>query len=289
LATYSIRDLENISGIKAHTLRMWEQRYDILQPKRTDTNIRFYDENDLRLLLSISTLNCNGFKISNIAKMTPVEIHMACHNLHTVCDEFAFQINALSLAMIELDEERFERAFSGCVLRHGFEDTMQRVIHPFFERVGLLWQTGAIKPVQEHFVSNIVRQKLIAAIDAQQPPRIENQRKYALFLPAFEQHELGLLFAAYMLRARGNKVIYLGQNVPADDLKGVCELLAPDYFLTVITMPQNGEVQGYVNQLAQEFPCVRVLVAGSAGGQVKAAAANVTVLQQISDLLRQCE
>lgn len=266
---------------------MWEQRYEILQPKRTDTNIRFYDDEDLRLLLSISTLNVNGYKISTIAKMSHTEIHEACKNLHTVCDEFAHQINTMSLAMIELDEERFDRAIASSALRYGFEDTMLKVIYPFFERVGMLWQTGAITPVQEHFVSNLVRQKLIAAIDAQQPPKGDHPLKFALFLPDQELHELSLLFASYLLRARGHKVIYLGQSVPEQDLLGVYEAYKPDFFFTILTMvPHKESAQTYLNRLAKGFGRSKLLVSGAAIDASKPVSDNLIVLAHPSELLR---
>lgn len=287
MATYSIRDLENISGIKAHTLRIWEQRYDILQPKRTDTNIRFYDDEDLRLLLSISMLNCNGWKISTIAKMSREEIHTACHNLHTVCDEYAHMINLLSLSMIELDEERFEETVTGCIRKYGMEEAMVLVIHPFFERVGMLWQTGTINPSQEHFVSNLMRQKLIVAIDSLPHPQGDNLRKYALFLPEHELHELGLLFAGYMLRARGNKVIYLGQSVPEEDLDAIYATYAPDYFFTILTMvPPKESAQTLLDRLGKRFAKTRFLVAGPAVIGLKPTPDNVILLREPSELLR---
>jgi MerR family transcriptional regulator, light-induced transcriptional regulator len=287
LGTYSIRDLETISGIKAHTLRMWEQRYEILQPKRTDTNIRFYEEDDLRLLLSISMLNNNGFKISQIAKMNHSEIHLACHSLHDVADEFAHQINTLVLAMIELDEDRFEKAIANSALKYGFEDTMIKIIHPFFERVGILWQTGTVRPVQEHFISSLIRQKLIVAIDAQLPVKGEAIPKYALYLPENEMHEMSLLFANYILRSRGNRVLYLGQNVPEEDLESVFETFAPDYFLTILTIaPAKESMQSYLDRLGNRFPKARFLVSGIATQGLKSTLDNVIVLEKVQELLR---
>jgi MerR family transcriptional regulator, light-induced transcriptional regulator len=287
LATYSIRDLENISGIKAHTLRMWEQRYEILKPKRTDSNIRFYEEDDLRLLLSISMLNCNGFKISHIAKMSAAEIHEACNGLQVVCDEFSHQINTLTLAMIELDECRFSKAISASSNKYGFEETMVKIIHPFFERVGILWQTGSIRPAQEHFVSNIVRQKLIVAIDALEQPKGDNIPKYALFLPENELHELSLLFAAYILRSRKNKVIYLGQSVPEEDLPTIFDTYQPDYFLTFLTsIPPKESTQSFLNRLGKNSPRSKFLVAGAALEGVKNTPDNVVLLKKPQELLR---
>ncbi len=265
---------------------MWEQRYDILQPKRTDTNIRFYDDDDLRLLLSISMLNDNGYKISKIAKMGRAEIHRFCGSLHDVNDEFSHQINALTLAMVELDEERFEKVFASNTLKYGFEDAMTKLIYPFFERVGVLWQTGTVLPLHEHFVSNLVRQKLVVAIDAQSPIKGPGVPKYVLFLPEGEMHELSLLFACYLLRSRKNQVFYLGPNVPEEDLKSIQQTCHPDYFLSILTANLGKDVtEAYIDRLAHNFTSTKILLSGIAMDGMKQMPANVTILKKASDLL----
>ncbi len=266
---------------------MWEQRYEILQPKRTDTNIRYYGEDDLRLLLSISMLNGNGYKISQIAKMSHLDIHKSCQSLHEVNDEYCLHVNALILAMIELDEQRFERTIANCALKFGFEDMMTRIVHPFFERVGVLWQTGTVRPAQEHFISNLVRQKIIVAIDGLEHVVGENIPKYMLFLPENEMHEISLLFAVYILRSRKNTVIYLGQNVPDEDLPSLYESYRPDYFLTMLTIaPQKESSEGYLSRLGRQFPKSKVLVSGLATQGIKTTLDNVIMLSSISELLR---
>lgn len=287
MATYSIRDLEKISGIKAHTLRMWEQRYAILQPKRTGTNIRFYDEHDLRLLLSISMLNDHGVKISHIARMTAEEIHQSCKSLHELSDEHAHQVHALTLAMIEMDEIRFEKILSGCTLKYGFADTMLKVIYPFYDQVGILWQTGTIRPAQEHFISNLIRQKLIVAIDAQATPRDPSRPLYMLFLPEHELHEIGLLFAAYMLRNAHCRVVYLGQSVPEEDLPSVYESHHPHFLFTILTVtPPKEAAASYVARLAQRFPASTVLATGQAIDRSGSVPANVRLLEHAGMLLQ---
>lgn len=285
MATYSIRDLEKISGIKAHTLRMWEQRYAILQPKRTDTNIRFYDEQDLRLLLSISMLNEQGVKISRIANMSPEEIHQACKGLHELSDEHAIQVNALTLSMVEMDEVRFEKILSGCTLKFGFADTMVKVIYPFYDQVGILWQTGTIRPAQEHFISNLIRQKLIVAIDAQVTPRDPGRPMFMLFLPENELHEIGLLFASYMLRHANCRVVYLGQSVPEEDLPSVVESHQPHYLFTILTItPPKESATSYLNRLAKRFPQLQVLATGQAIERASKVAPNVALLENAGKL-----
>jgi DNA-binding transcriptional MerR regulator len=286
LAIYSIRDLEKISGIKAHTLRVWEQRYSILTPKRTETNIRFYEEEDLRLLLSISMLNSNGYKISRIAKMSSTEIHDTCKTLFEDESETTNQITALTIAMMQLDEDRFEKIIANCTLRHGFEAMMVDIVHPFFERVGILWQTGSIRPAQEHFMSNLLRQKLIVAIDSQSVPRDLNLPRYLLFLPENELHENGLLFATYLLRSRGNHVIYLGTCLPEDDLPSVYETYKPDYFLTFLTLSPPKETGfDYLCRLGSKFPECTILATGHAASPTTDLPDNVKILSSIKDLL----
>lgn len=261
---YSIKDLERLSGIKAHTIRIWEQRYGIVTPKRTATNIRYYSDDDLRRLLNIALLNQHNFKISHIAKMTNDEIKEEVIRL-TASSESSMesQIELLSLCMIEMDEERFEKVMSNNILRHGFEKTMTNIIFPFLEKVGIMWLSGTIKPAQEHFISNAIRQKLIVAIDGQTLRRSEEDDSFLLFCPENEYHELGLLFINYLLRSRKCHTIYLGAAVPFSDLKMVYEQHQPKYLVTYITiLPQNPGLEEYILQLANQFPQSTILVAG---------------------------
>lgn len=261
MSHYSIKDLEQLSGIKAHTLRIWEQRYNLLAPKRTETNIRFYDEHDLKLILNVALLNDNGLKISKIASMDRAQIHREVLALTEKSLTFEDQIQALTISMIELDEARFEKLLSKSIQRLGFEQTMLQIIYPFMSKIGILWQTGTINPAQEHFISNLVRQKLISAID--QLGLNGNGKKFLLFLPEDELHEISLLFAAYLIKARGHKVIYLGQSTPFNDLRSVANFHQPDYLISVFTThPVSNEVQGYLNSLVSIFPETKILISG---------------------------
>lgn len=250
MGTYSIKDLEHLSGIKAHTLRVWEQRYGILTPKRTSTNIRYYDDQDLQFLLNISFLNRNGYKISRIAEMEAEEVVESVRNISNSNLESPNQVNALVIAMVNLDEERFEKIISTNTLQFGFENTMLRIVYPFLKQIGILWQTGSINPAHEHFITSLIRQKLIVAIDGQIRPQNPNAKKYMLFLPEGELHELSLLFSAYIIKSRHNKVIYLGQSLPLKDVESAREIYQPDYLLTIITSyPGQEEVVHYVDEL----------------------------------------
>jgi len=284
VSTYSIKDLEQLSGIKAHTLRIWEQRYNLLSPKRTETNIRYYDDQDLKLILNVSLLNDNGFKISKIASMKMEEIRDEVLKLSEKNLTHDDQIHTLTICMIEMDEERFEKVLSTNIIKLGFEQTMLNIIYPFMTKIGVLWQTGAINPAQEHFISNLVRQKLIVAIDGQ--VGYNSGKKFLLFLPEGELHEISILFANYLIRSKGHKVIYLGQSTPQSDLESVYNIHHPEYLLTVITNSPSGEnVQTYLNSLSNKFPESQIIVSGmQVIGQDFTFPSNVRQMMYIRDI-----
>lgn len=260
---YSIKDLENLTGIKAHTIRMWEQRYGIIKPNRTDSNIRLYGTEELKLMLNIALLNNHGFKISRIAKMTSSEVNEKILETIQKNTNYEDQINALTVAMIDLEEEQFEKIMSNAVLSYGFEKTMVHIIYPFLSRVGTLWATGSINPAQEHFITNLIRQKLIVAIDGYFEPNRVNPKKFILFLPEGELHEMSLLFCSYLIKSRGNKVIYLGQTLPLHHLKAIQQTHKADYLFTIITSaPSLHHIQQYITTLAECFPDTQLMLAG---------------------------
>jgi DNA-binding transcriptional MerR regulator len=261
VSTYSIKDLEQLSGIKAHTLRIWEQRYNLLHPKRTETNIRYYDDDAVKHLLNVALLNENGQKISRIAAMAPEDIKKEVLKLTENSVALDDQIHAMTFSLIDMDEEGFEKNLTSSIRKLGFERTMIQVIHPFMKKIGVLWQTGAITPGQEHFISNLVRQKLIVAIDAL--GWVDDGKKFMLFLPEGELHEISLLFSHYLIKANGHRVIYLGQSTPATDLQAVHKLHDPDYMLTVLTSyPTADEAQEYIDRLSAQFPTTQILISG---------------------------
>ncbi len=263
MATYSIKDLEELSGIKAHTIRIWEKRYGIVVPARTDTNIRLYSDNDLKKLLNISILNRHGLKISHLARMDVEELKEKVIHITRETANTGLQIDNLIISMLELDEWKFDKILNDTIIKLGFEETLVRLMHPFFEKIGLLWQTGSINPAQEHFVSNLLRQKLIVAIDGQAPVQRNNPVNFILFLHENEFHELGLLFYSYILRKNGIKVIYLGQAVPFEDLEKITKIQEAEYFLTSFTtgITESALVK-YLRNLSSSFPNHRILYTG---------------------------
>jgi MerR family transcriptional regulator, light-induced transcriptional regulator len=286
MSSYSIRDLEQLSGIKAHTIRIWEQRYNIIQPKRTDTNIRLYDDQDLKLVLNISLLKDHGFKISEISKLSVDEINKEVLAISDQKLSYPDQIHALTIAMIDLDEERFEKIISTNFLQNGFENTMLNIIYPFLNRIGTLWITGSIGPAQEHFMTNLIRQKIIVAIDGQVIKHRPDVKRFMLYLPEGELHEISLLFTSYIIRSHHHRVIYLGQTLPFNELVFAHNVHKPDYIFTTITsVPAHDEVQPYVTRLCQQFPDTHILLTGyQVIGQDIETLDNCTIVNKIEDL-----
>ncbi len=235
---FTIKDLENLSGIKAHTIRIWEQRYSFLTPQRTDTNIRYYSNNELQKVLNIALLNKYGFKISHIDRMTPVEMNEKIITLSQVEAQQEKLVNDLIYYMVDMMTEDFELALDAYIAVKGIEKTIIQIIFPFLERIGILWMTNHINPAQEHLVTNVIRQKLIVGIDAVKS-LYKAKTTVMLFLPESEHHELGLLFAHYLLKSRGVKVLYLGTNVPLKDVEYVAKIKSPSVMYAHLTSVGN--------------------------------------------------
>lgn len=261
---YSIKELEQLSGIKAHTIRMWEQRYGILKAARTSTNIRYYNDQDLKYIMSLALLNKKGHRISQLARMSPEETADMVTAISTQHSEYDAQIEGLVIATIDYDEERFEKIMNTSILQIGFEETVKRIVFPFLDKVGVMWISGAMLAAQEHFMSQLLRQKIIVAIDGHVKRYDDHSRKFLLFLPNGEWHELTLLFLNYLLKSRNHKVTYLGASVPLNEVLTVAETIQPDYFYTIITSVPNGySVDEYLNTIADRFPTSQVFASGN--------------------------
>lgn len=288
---YSIKELEQLSGIKAHTIRMWEKRYNIISPKRTDTNYRYYCDTELKKLLNIALLNNHGYKISHIAKLSPDEINVALLKVAETDSNYQTQIDSLIISMVELDRNKFEKIFSNNILKFGFEDTFLHIIYPLLVKVGVMWQTSEIDPCQEHFLSNLIRQKLIVAIDAQYNPEHKHSETFMLFLPEGELHELGLLFHTYMVKKYGFKTIYLGQSVPYDDLVRIHFRYKPEYLLTAFITPCHSEKMiSYLSRLSDDCPEARIYITGSQACQCdKFLPDNVSILRTADEFKTEME
>jgi DNA-binding transcriptional MerR regulator len=261
ICKFSIKDLEKLSGIKAHTLRIWEQRYGILKPNRTDTNIRWYDNDELKNILNVSLLNNHGYKISKIAELSQEDIASEVTKIFESNIKESEQISSLIISMVEMDEQRFEKIISNQILRNGFSYTIEEVVYPFLHKIGIMWQTGSINPAQEHFITHLIRQKLIVAIDGQIVTENKMSKKFTLYLPENELHELSLLYFTYLLKSKGHFVTYLGQSIPLIDVERVVEIKNSDYVVSVFTHRMDS-IQDYLNKLGASFPQKKLLLSG---------------------------
>lgn len=261
VGTYSIKELERLSGIKAHTIRIWEKRYSLIQPERTSTNIRFYSDEDLKKIMNVSALNNHGIKISKIAGMSGEEINRQIFSITETQTSASAYIEQLVLAMVDLEEEQFSKIVTSLTKKFGFERAITEAIYPFLEKIGILWQTKNITPAQEHFISNLIRQKIIVAIDAL-PLQTDSKNRAVIFLPEHEQHEIGLLFNYYLTRYAGFKCYYLGQRVPHNDLIDIVKTHKPHILVTSITSPMVREASAYLGLLSREFPKQQIFISG---------------------------
>ena len=246
---FSIKNLENISGIKAHTIRIWEKRYKLLSPERTDTNIRKYSLESLRKLLNINLLYKNGFKISKIANLEPEKISPIVREIAIENNTENISINALKLAMVNFDVVMFDIKYKILVENNGFEYVFFRIFVPLMAELGILWQTGAICPSHEHFVTSLIKQKIHV-----QTEKIQNKKsveksspKFVVFLPENEIHELSTLYLNYLVLSKGFQTIFLGQSIPIKSLKTLLSQNEVLHFITYITVqPSRSNISNYI-------------------------------------------
>ena len=249
---FTISQLSQFSGIKPHTIRIWEQRYAALNPQRSKGNTRYYDGSQLRRLLNIVSLSSTGIKLSRLGAMSDEELFKLIEEHGDKAgqnNDFEYFVNQLLSAGMNFDDQNFEKIFSHCLLRFGMFKTYVKVIYPMLERIGFMWTINNIPPSQEHYISNLIRQKIFTAIDAV-PSAKENGDSWLLFLPEDEFHEIGLLFANYLIRSKGGKVIYLGANVPLSSIENTVHQTQVDKLLLFLVhkdLPEN--IGEYLSEL----------------------------------------
>lgn len=262
---FSIKDIENLTGIKAHTLRIWEQRHKILIPKRTDTNIRYYDGDDLKQALRVSLLNKNGVKISQIQKMTHGEVDKKITEIVDTELHYQHLLNTLLECTVDMDIDKFEQLINKYIKRYGLEQAIEQIIFSFLEKIGMMWMTSKVFPAQEHIISNIIRRKLLLAIERlRQQGTATSEKKFLLFLPEGEIHEIGLLYMYYQLLKAGNAVIYLGADAPLDQVEFVNDALNPDFLYTHLTsVSKSFDLNSYIYKLSAIHPEEVIYVSGT--------------------------
>ncbi len=286
MRTYSIKDLEKLSGVKAHTIRIWEQRYRLLEPERSETNIRTYSDLELKKLLRLNILYNNGLKISKIADLSEKQITQRIEELLKTDGAENNVIESLTISMIDMDEDRFESVLNDYIKQYGFDQLMIRIVYPLLDRIGVLWMTDVIDPAQEHFLSNLIRQKIVAAIDELGPCQNPDARVCISFLNANEMHELGLLYYSYQLKKEGVKVIYLGQMVPKSDLMKAIETHHPDYVLTsFVNQMEKGWVDDYLEELLNAYPSIEILSSGIQSASITLKNQRLHTLSHVNELV----
>ncbi|MDW5287495.1 MerR family transcriptional regulator [Formosa sp. PL04] len=251
MSNYTMAQIVSLTGIKSHTLRKWESRYNFLEPLRTDTNIRYYTDEQLKKLLNIGILTRNGFRISKIDGMSEEDIHNEVTKI-LLEGSSEDEVSALILSMITLNEDEFDATINAQILKMGLISTITGLIYPFLAQVGVLWGVNKVMPAQEHFISNLIRQKIFTAIELLPKP-LPNAPKAILFLPEHEDHEIGLLVASYIAQKIGWRVYYLGQNVPNENIKMVAEITKPDILVTMFITHSRKSIESRLLGLTQEL------------------------------------
>ena len=288
MAVYSISDLERLTGVKTHTIRIWEKRYNLIEPQRTPTNIRYYNDDDLRLLMNVVLLNKNGYKISRIAEMDRDEMEIVVSQLTASREENRDNIiDALTLAMIDLDEVKFNSLVDKSIREKGMETTTIQLLFPLLDKIGVLWLAGTIKPAMENFITILIRQKLISAIDKINPNTYQNSEKFLIYMPEGETQELSFLFIHYMILSRGFRVINLGNNITLFDVQDAWTIHKPKYIFTMLNEAATKiELQTYLSEKNKLFSESQILLSGyQAAIQNYDTPDNTKVLSSMIDLM----
>jgi DNA-binding transcriptional MerR regulator len=253
--SFSIKNLEHLSGIKAHTIRIWEKRYNLFEPERTDTNIRLYNLENLQKLLNVTLLYNNGYKISKIALFNSQEITENVHKLTINKNADDWSIGLFKLAMINFDQRLFTKTFNDLLEQFSFTEVFKNVFVTLMNELGVLWQTNSISPSHEHFITSLVKQKIHAMCeDLQQKSTRRTDRRFVLFLPDNEIHELGLLYLQYEVLNNGFQCVFLGQSVPIESLNNLVDIGEPITFITYFTIePTQNKIKAYLNTFNSEI------------------------------------
>lgn len=256
---FSIKDLENLSGIKAHTIRIWEKRYNVLEPMRTDTNIRYYDLASLQKLLNITLLHNHGYKISKISKFSVDKIPAMVKEIINEKSVKHHAINAFKLAMMNFDQAMFFRTYDSLLHNKSFKDVFFDVFVPLLQEIGILWQTDTITPAHEHFITYLIKQKILVQTEKIQiNDPIYNDKVFVLYLPLNEIHELGLMYLNYEIISNGYRTIFLGESVPTDSLKNILTYFDNPVFLTYMTVePDNENINEYLKEVHDQVLSIR--------------------------------
>lgn len=286
---FTIKEVEKLSGIKAHTLRIWEQRYGIIKPLRKPGNHRFYSNDDLKKLLKVVYLNQGGVKISEIAKLTPTEMDNLIQPERGGSRLRDISFLQMTEAVMDFDDVRLLEIFNNLEERLGFETTIREIVFPLLNRIGMFWITNRIMPGQEHFASHIITCKLVEAIDKLPAHTLQHKARVMLFTPKGEQHEMGLLFITYLLKRNGINVVYLGIGPSYETLWDYYEVHHPSHlFLFMTSNLQEDTPEEYLNRLVAKFPKAEIVAAGQVIKMMEHAPPNCLLLKTEENMISFC-
>jgi DNA-binding transcriptional MerR regulator len=290
---FGIKDLENLSNVKAHTLRIWEKRYNLLEPDRTDTNIRKYDIENLKKLLNVAYLYNAGYKISKIASLDSTQIQeLIKKNINGVDSEYLG--NVFKSAMFEFDGDLFDTTLEKVLEKKSFREVFSEIFVPLLNEMGILWHSGTIDPSHEHFISEKIKHSIIEHSSKNKKSAFENDTPlFTLYLPYKEIHEIGLLYANYELISAGFKTVFLGANVPLESLKHLLKTKTKVIFVTYFTvLPENDNLEGYLNDFQNEIyaksPCELWVLGRKAEKNIKKAK-NITLFKDLKQFTNHLE
>ena len=287
---FSISDIENLTGIKAHTLRMWEQRHNLLNPKRKESKHRLYDNEDLKYILRVAFLYHNGYKISKIASLSEDQIKKLALDTTSGKENYQVFVNQLTEASIDFDQVRFEKIVHNLILHLGFEKTVIQILFPLLNKIGLLWMTDKVSPAQEHFASALVIKKILVAIDGlDKRPVSEASRHVLLFSPEGEHHEIPILFMQYLLKKNGVSYIYAGKNAGIEVLTDFClQHRVTQLHCHLVTNLLSTDLNAYLLKLSLSFPGKEILFSGPQARKVDSPPANIRILKDAEAMLASC-
>lgn len=292
MSTFNIRDIENLCGIKAHTLRVWEQRYQILQPKRNGGNHRLYDNDDLKYLLRIAYLYHSGYKISTLVRLDEKELCELALQLPEPGGAHEIFINHLMEASMDFDQELFDRILHNIILHLGFEKAITQVVYPFLKKIGLLWLTGNVIPAQEHFASELIMKKLEVAIHGLESPSPSSPgassaggRNVLLYTPIGEFHEIPLLYMRYLMKKNGTPTVYFGKNICLGEIQYYCGHREVSHlYFHLVTNILRCEPDQYIEKLTSLFPEKEIVISGSLGEVVRGRYPRVRILKSLEEM-----
>ncbi|HET9278422.1 MAG TPA: MerR family transcriptional regulator [Flavitalea sp.] len=286
---FSISDIENLTGIKAHTLRIWEQRYSLLNPRRKESKHRQYDNEDLKYILRVAFLYHNGYKISRIASLSEDEVKKIALDTTSGKENYQVFVNQLTEASIDFDQPRFEKILHNLILHLGFEKTVVQILFPLLNKIGLLWMTDKVSPAQEHFASALVVKKILVATDGLDNSSEEGPRKVLLFSPEGEHHEIPILFMQYLLKKNGVSCVYVGKNAGLEVLRDFClQHQITQIHCHLVTNLLSTELNAYLAKLSHEYPDKEIFFSGPQARKVDSPPPNLRILRDADAMLAFC-